>query len=70
MTLSLSEVPPTMRLYTVTEAMALLKMSRSAIYEELRSGRLGSVNRGRSRRIPGTDIVDYIELLKREAEAA
>lgn len=57
-------------LYRVEEAMELLALSRSAIYEELRSGRLGSVSRGRSRRIPAGSIEKYVALLVQESEVA
>jgi excisionase family DNA binding protein len=56
------------QLYRVTEAMALLSLSRSVIYEQLRSGRLRSVREGRARLIPAAAIADYIALLTREAE--
>jgi excisionase family DNA binding protein len=46
--------------------MAMLSMSRCAIYELIRSGRLRSVKEGRSRRIPATAIADYVALLERE----
>ncbi|MGO8981592.1 MAG: helix-turn-helix domain-containing protein [Streptosporangiaceae bacterium] len=58
------------QLYKVTDAMAVLSMSRSVIYEQIRSGRLRSVTQGRSRLIPATAIVDYIALLERESQAA
>lgn len=57
-------------LYRVTEAMALLSLSRSVIYEQLRCGRLRSVHVGRTRLIPATAIADYIALLEGEAAAA
>jgi excisionase family DNA binding protein len=57
-------------LYRVTEAMAVLSLSRSAIYEEIRSGRLRSVKRGRSRLISAAAIADYVALLEQEARAA
>ena len=57
-------------LYRVTEAMAALSMSRSVIYEEIRSGRLRSVKRGRSRLISASAIADYVALLEEEARAA
>jgi hypothetical protein len=49
--------------------MAMLAMSRSVLFEQLRTGRLGSVRQGRSRRIPVPAILDYIDLLNREAAA-
>ncbi|MFI6294942.1 helix-turn-helix domain-containing protein [Nonomuraea sp. NPDC050790] len=55
------------RLYRVCEAMHLLSLSRSVIYELIRSGRLRSVTQGRTRLIPATAIDDYIALLEKEA---
>ena len=66
----MNDVPLSMRMFTVKEAMALLRLGRNTIFEEIRSGRLRSVKRGRSRRIPGRAIVDYIALLERESETA
>jgi excisionase family DNA binding protein len=57
----------TRQLYRVTEAMALLSLSRSVLYEELRCGRLRSVHVGRTRLIPANAITDYVTLLEREA---
>lgn len=54
-------------LYRVSEAMALLSLSRSVLYEELRCGRLRSVHVGRTRLIPATAITEYVALLEREA---
>lgn len=58
------------QLYRVTEAMVILAISRTVIYEEMRSGRLGWVKRGRSRRIPAADISAYLALLKSETKGA
>ncbi|MEV0619260.1 helix-turn-helix domain-containing protein [Nonomuraea sp. NPDC050404] len=55
------------RLYRVCDAMHLLSLSRSVIYELLRSGRLRSVTQGRTRLIPASAIEDYIALLEQEA---
>lgn len=57
-------------LYRVTDAMRILSMGRSAIYDQLRAGRLRSVKQGRVRLIPATAIVEYVSLLEREAEEA
>ncbi len=46
------------RLYRVPEAMALLSLSRSVFYEQIRAGRLRSVTQGRTRRVPATAIAD------------
>lgn len=54
-------------LYRIPEAMALLSMSRAVIYEQLRAGRLRSVKQGRSRLVPAAAIMEYVELLEREA---
>ena len=58
---------PGWQLYRVPEAMQLLSMSRTMIYEQIRSGRLRSVTQGRSRLIPADAIADYVALLVREA---
>lgn len=58
------------QLYRVADAVRLLRLSRTVIYELLRSGRLRSVKEGRARRIPAAAIRDYIALLEKEAENA
>ena len=58
------------QLYRVPEAMAVLSLSRSVIYELIRSGRLRSVTEGRARLIPATAIAEYIALLEDEAKVA
>jgi excisionase family DNA binding protein len=58
------------QLYRVQEVVESLGLSRSTIYEQMRSGRLGSVKVGRSRRIPAEAITEFVELLRREAEDA
>lgn len=59
--------PPYRALYKVTEAAALLNLSRSQVYELIRIGRLRTVTEGRSRRVPASAITDYVELLETEA---
>jgi excisionase family DNA binding protein len=61
---------PERHLYRVPEAMELLSMSRSVIYEQMRSGRLRSVCQGRTRLIPAVAIQKYIALLLSESEAS
>lgn len=61
---------PERALYKVKEAAVLLSLSRSAIYEELRAGRLEGVRRGRSRLIPASAIHKYVQLLIDESEDA
>jgi excisionase family DNA binding protein len=48
----------------------VLSMSRSVIYEQIRSGRLRSVTQGRSRLIPASAIAEYVALLEQEAQVA
>ena len=55
-------------LYKVSEAMVLLSMSRSVIYEQIRAGRLRTVTQGRARFVPVRAINDYVELLITESE--
>jgi excisionase family DNA binding protein len=57
---------PTKALYTVSEATSILSLSRTMIYELLRSGRLRSVREGAARRIPAQAIADYVALLESE----
>lgn len=57
-------------MYRIAEAVVILSLGRSAIYEQIRSGRLRSVTQGRRRLIPASAIAEYVELLEREAEAA
>jgi excisionase family DNA binding protein len=57
-------------LYRVTEAMRLLSLSRSVIYNQIRAGRLRSVKEGSARLIPADAIADYVALLEAEAEAS
>jgi excisionase family DNA binding protein len=60
---------PGKKLYRVSEAMRLLSLSRSVIYNQLRSGRLRSVKEGSTRLIPADAIAEYVALLEAEAEA-
>jgi excisionase family DNA binding protein len=50
--------------YRVDEAAAALRLSRSGIYELIRSGRLRSVKQGRRRLIPVTALTEYLESLE------
>ena len=58
------------QLYRVREAMVVLSLGRSVIYEQMRSGRRRSVTQGRSRLIPASAIAEYVKLLESEARAA
>lgn len=55
-----------LKLYTIEEAMTMLRLGRTTIFDLLRSGRLRSVAEGRARRIPAKAIADYIALLEHE----
>ncbi|MEV8324044.1 helix-turn-helix domain-containing protein [Kitasatospora sp. NPDC059811] len=54
-------------LYRVADAVEALNLSRTVIYDLIRTGRLRTVSEGRSRRIPAAAIADYVALLEREA---
>jgi Helix-turn-helix domain len=54
-------------LYRVPEAMRLLSMSGSVMYEQIRAERLRTVRQGRTRLIPAAAIVDYVLLLESES---
>jgi excisionase family DNA binding protein len=56
-------------LYRIPEAMRLLSLSRSVIYNQIRAGRLRSVKEGSARLIPADAITAYVALLEAEAEA-
>jgi excisionase family DNA binding protein len=58
---------PDRDLYPIPEAMILLSMSRSVIYEQIRAGRLRKVKQGRSTRIPAVAIREYVQLLITES---
>jgi excisionase family DNA binding protein len=69
MSTTLTDSPtPSWRLYRISEAMQLLSLSRTVIYEQIRAGRLRSVTQGRIRLIPADSIADYVALLRAEAE--
>ncbi|MEU3642901.1 helix-turn-helix domain-containing protein [Lentzea sp. NPDC034063] len=55
-------------LYKIPEAMLLLSLSRSVIYEQIRAGRLRFVKQGRATLVPASAIRDYVALLEQEAE--
>lgn len=59
----------TPQLYRIPDAMRLLSLSRSVVYEQIRAGRLRTVHQGRACLISGSAITDYIALLETEAQA-
>ena len=67
---SATGAPPEILLYKVSDAMRILNMSKWAIYDQIRRGRLRSVHQGRSRLIPAEALHEYVDLLAREAEGA
>jgi excisionase family DNA binding protein len=56
------------QLYRVADAMRLLSLSKTVIYQEMRAGRLRYVTPRSERRIPASAITDYVALLEREAK--
>ncbi|MER6316085.1 excisionase family DNA-binding protein [Streptomyces sp. NPDC001581] len=61
---------PERRLHSVEEAAELLNVGRSTAFDEIRLGRLRTVRVGRRRLVPIEYVDEYVELLKREAQAA
>ncbi|MEU4091295.1 helix-turn-helix domain-containing protein [Streptomyces sp. NPDC026673] len=59
--------PPRPALYRVPDAVKVLNLSRTVVYELIRTGRLRTVREGRARLIPASSISDYVALLEREA---
>lgn len=57
-----------LRLYRIKDAMRLLNLSRTVIYEQLRANRLRSIRQGRARLITADAIRDYIALLESESQ--
>ncbi|MFD8663717.1 helix-turn-helix domain-containing protein [Streptomyces globisporus] len=56
-------------LYRVPDAVRVLGLSRSVVYDLIRAGRLRTVKEGRTRLVPASAITDYVALLEREAGA-
>lgn len=54
-------------LYRVDEAADALRLSRSLIYELIRSGRLRSVKAGRRRLVPVAALAEYVDSLGKSA---
>jgi excisionase family DNA binding protein len=57
-------------LYRVADVVRLLNLSRSEVFDLLRTRRLRSVKEGRLRLIPAAALREYVALLEREAGAA
>ncbi|MFJ8738304.1 helix-turn-helix domain-containing protein [Embleya sp. NPDC127516] len=56
--------------YRVLEVVPILRLSRTVIYDLIRTGRLRTVKEGRARLVPATAIAEYAALLEREAGSA
>jgi excisionase family DNA binding protein len=54
-------------LYRVEEAAEALRLSRTAIYELIRSGRLRTVKAGSRRLVPVAALAEYVASLERAA---
>ncbi|QDP94803.1 helix-turn-helix domain-containing protein [Microlunatus elymi] len=54
-------------LYSVDEACEALRLSRSAIYELIRSGRLRSIKEGRRRLVPVAALQEYVAAFDEDA---
>ena len=54
-------------LYRVSDVVEVLNLSRTVVFDLLRSGRLRSVKEGRSRLVPADAVREYLALLEREA---
>ena len=55
-------------MYTVTEVLAMLRMSRNQFYRQVNARRLLIVKQGSSTRVTAADLSAYVELLRSEAE--
>jgi predicted site-specific integrase-resolvase len=55
-------------LFKISEAMEILSMSRTVIYEQMRVGRLRYVKQGRATLITAKAIRSYVDLLENESE--
>ncbi|MDT0445970.1 helix-turn-helix domain-containing protein [Streptomyces johnsoniae] len=59
--------PPLPETLTIPEVMTALRLSRSKVYDLLRSGQLRSFRAGRSRRVPTEALRQYIDTQMGEA---
>jgi excisionase family DNA binding protein len=57
-------------LYRVSDVERILNLSRTVIFDLLRTGRLRSCKEGRVRLIPASAVGEYLALLEREARGA
>lgn len=52
-------------LLTINDVAKIMNLSRSTVYQLMNKGELKSCNIGRSRRITGTQVEDYINSLNK-----
>lgn len=64
MTVAKKRPPVPAVLYRVDEAADALRLSRSQLYELIRSGRLRTVKCGRRRLVPVLALADYVSSLE------
>ncbi|MGA5470069.1 helix-turn-helix domain-containing protein [Streptomyces arboris] len=57
----MNTVAPKDSTVTVPEVMSALRLSRSKVYDLLRSGEIRSFTIGRSRRIPAGELATYMQ---------
>ena len=69
-TAALGEGQAEILLYKVPEVVRMLNLSRSTVFELLRTGRLRSVHQGRSRLIPASSLREYVVMLEKEEASA
>lgn len=67
---SAAAAPEPRLLYRVQEVAHLLNISRSRVFELLRSGELRSVTQGRTRLVPRNALFDFIAALETRHEEA
>ncbi len=67
MTTAATQRAPDPVLYKIREVTAMLRLSRSVIYEQIRAGRLRIVKQGRATLVPASAIAEYVALLEQEA---
>ena len=53
-------------LYRVSDVTRMLSLSRTVVFDLIRTGRLRSVKEGRTRLIPASAVREYLALLHRE----
>jgi excisionase family DNA binding protein len=61
---------PAPLMYKIPEACALLRLSRTQVYEQINAARLRTVHVGRAVFVTADDLAAYVALLRTEAEAA